>query len=253
MSAPLKTRKLTPDEVLAEFRLFCREYALVPKHDVDRRISHDTTVRELNELTSWDDLIHWTAVVVSLDVEVPNEWGMQWAPDDLLSDICLDLCERALVPVIEPITLLGRKCNTAAAFLTLKRMLADGGADVSELAPSSGIGSYVRQHPRPFQRFRLAFPGSSPIVQRLNTLQALGCLLVVGTALFWLTGCLCGWKDQAVLVTFPVMMVGGLLMILGRVYHRRFGHTFIEGLGRRPTFRDYIYALHGRHRRAGTA
>jgi hypothetical protein len=43
------------------------------------------------------------------------------------------------------------------------------------------------------------------------------------------------------------------LMILGRLYQNRFGHAFIEGVGRRPTFRDYIYALYGRHRQAGTA
>jgi hypothetical protein len=255
MSAPPKTRKLTPDEMLAEFRLFCREHALVPTRDVDRRINHDTTVRELNELTSGEDLIPWTAIVVSLDIEVPDEWGTEWAPDHLLSDICVDLSERVLVPVVEPITLLGRKCDTAGAFLTLKRMLADSGADVSELAPSSPLAPMCRKHSSVIHRFRLAYPGRLGWLKVTNTPACFGCLFVVVGILMLIGGASFPerWTGVICPIGLVMLMISGVLFLISRVFRSRLEFVMAHGYGSLHTFRDYIYALHGRHRRAAGA
>jgi hypothetical protein len=59
-----------------------------------------------------------------------------------LASVCAFIAERARVPEITNLRILGRECRTAGAFTTLRSMIEDCGVDVSEVHPSAPLCRY---------------------------------------------------------------------------------------------------------------
>jgi hypothetical protein len=68
---------------------------------------------------------------------------------------------------VEPATILGRPCDEAGAFRTVRDILSKSGADVSDLAPSSPLEPYLRAHARSFVvELGNRLPGRVPSLER---------------------------------------------------------------------------------------
>jgi len=98
--------------------------------------------------------------------------------------LCLALAQFVEVPVIEPVTVFGRPCPSAGAFLTVRALLARAGADVSDLRPSTPLLPYVWLWPGVFrwELPRMA-PGRIPEVRFQNrrlTRRVLGAVVGFG-------------------------------------------------------------------------
>lgn len=74
-----------------------------------------------------------------------NEWRPVLTPPRkrTVRDICEFVAKRSRVLRIPEPHVLGRPCRNAGAFLTLKKLLSDAGADTSNLAPSSPLADYA--------------------------------------------------------------------------------------------------------------
>ena len=161
----------TPDDVLAVVRDMHRQQcAYDPEANPCVSLSHDSTIAEWRDAC---DLLPWAQVAEAMNsfwsVAIPMaEWWEALEPPKTrpLRGVCELLAGRSKVPRIRPATILGARCVTAGAFLTVRSHLADAGADVSNLAPSTPLGEYTRQYAGVFLGpvSRLA-PGALPTVK----------------------------------------------------------------------------------------
>ena len=56
------------------------------------------------------------------------------------------VAQKAMRPSIEPVNIMGSTCFTAGAFLTIRSLLRDSGADVYSVAPSTPLDQYARRY-----------------------------------------------------------------------------------------------------------
>ena len=63
-----------------------------------------------------------------------------------VSDFCEYISKHAERQKIEPIRLLGQKCQTASIFRTLKQNLSNNGADTNDIKPSSEINPFFMKY-----------------------------------------------------------------------------------------------------------
>lgn len=229
---PVQYRQLTPDEVLAELKLFCRNWG-VTDADLAKYLRPEALLLEMAEKVEpeadWGDLEH------RFGSKLREEWWEAWTPNHTVGELCENLATGTRVPVLEPVTILGTRCETAGTFLTLRRMLADAGADVSELGPSSEVKPYLDAWPTVFQRFRLATGGRLPVFGAVAPWSCLlgGLLVIAGVVLL----CSAPW----------LLAVGGVVTTFGLSRPTRYR---LDGM---TTFRDLIHAALGRTPRARTA
>jgi hypothetical protein len=166
------------------------------------------------------------------------DWWNQWeSPTRTVRELCADLAARIEVPVSEPVTILGRSCETAGMFLMMKDVLANHGADVSNLAPSSPIEEIARTHPLILNRIRLSHVGRLPTPYFDSPALRIGCLVSLATSLgFILSGLLMsGWQKGLLLGVIPFAAFI-LLTYCG------FGSQRIVRFPGIVTFRDFIHA-----------
>ena len=178
---PVTYRRMTPDEVLAELRLFCRYEFGFNDARAEKAVRVDATLAELGAAMHHDEDL--SDLELHFHLKLSREWWAQWTRDHTVGELCANLATGTLVPVLEAVSILGNRCETAGAFLTLKQMLADDGADVSELGPSSEVLPYLRAKPDVFRRFRLAVAGRLPVFGGIPPQSCLvGSLLVIAGA-----------------------------------------------------------------------
>jgi hypothetical protein len=166
---PLRMRRLTADEVLASlidvyaFNANVNNSAPYCTGDVNA----DMTVEEYCDDMEFSDirifLNHWFDLALTRE----EVWAVGTpAPQQTLRDLCQFLATRIEVPAIEPFTILGKPRQSAGAFLTIRTILAQAGADVSRLAPSSPLGPYLRNHFMVFARdISKLSPGRFPRIE----------------------------------------------------------------------------------------
>ena len=141
-----------------------------PEADPDAVLTLDTTVAEWRNAC---DLVGWRGLGRALN----DYWDIrctdrQWetvltpASQRTLRDVCSVIASHATRQVIRPVTLLGKPCDTAGAFLTVRSLLRQAGADVRPVRPSTPLAPYLRQHVEVFLGpiSRLA-PGALPPVE----------------------------------------------------------------------------------------
>lgn len=113
-----------------------------------------------------------------------SEWRTVLKPERQRTvwDVCEFIAERAQIPCIRPVPVLGVPCRSAGAFHALHHMLAAAGRDVSRLKPSmvldadfdAQFGALCRLAPL-LGNTRLA-----PHIPKPGPLRAAGCVLLIG-------------------------------------------------------------------------
>lgn len=63
-----------------------------------------------------------------------------------LGPICEQIASKAVAPVIEPLSILGMRCEAAGAFLMLRDQLESRDLDVSDLRPSTPLEPFLINH-----------------------------------------------------------------------------------------------------------
>lgn len=218
-----------------------------PEADPDAVLTFETTVADWRLAC---DLLDWRALGRALD----GEWALgrsdaQWRsvldpPEDLtLRDVCEFIASGALRPSIEPLRILGAACFPAGAFLAIRAILRERGADVSSLTPSTPIDEFARRYPGVFLGpiSRLA-PNALPPVRVSAPWYDLS---LMGLALGLLVAC-------AGLFISPLTAAGGVLLALvswaGARNASRHPPSRVE-FGDLRTFRDLAVAVaHGAQR-----
>jgi hypothetical protein len=154
---PLRTRRLTVEEVLERLR------ALAACVSDRSNIDFETTVSDYSErLELGDDLSVWNSpeehelarVLEATCCVRPDDWPHVLLPSEVrtLRDVCEHVAANTHVVVPEPVTVLGRPCLSAGTFLAVRTLLGQAGADVGDLGPSSPLEPYIRAHPQVFRR-----------------------------------------------------------------------------------------------------
>ena len=100
-----------------------------------------------------------------------SEWRAVLQPADkrTLRDLCDFIAKGSLRPDIRPLRLLGTDCRPAGAFLAIRSILSDYGANVESLRPSTPLEDYTSHYPEVFLGpiARLA-PNTIPSVHRIR-------------------------------------------------------------------------------------
>jgi hypothetical protein len=147
-----QTVKATPDYVLSvivdNHRQQCQ---FDPETDPTATLKFDTTVAEWRlacDLVSWKKL--GRALNQSWVIDCTDEqWRAVLHPprQHTLREVCEIIATHATRPVIRPITMLGKPCVTAGAFLTVRHLLSQAGADGNNIAPSTSLSPFLREFP----------------------------------------------------------------------------------------------------------
>lgn len=147
-----------------------KEYILAVLRDMRRRnfdsiaadgdecedLTFDTTISAWND--AWDyDLMLTSELGRSL-----NRWwridgsDAEWrdvlrpAGSKRLEGLCEFIASRTTRPRIRPAHVLGHECDEAGAFLTIRSLLADAGADPHAITPSTPLAEFARRHAATF-------------------------------------------------------------------------------------------------------
>ena len=166
---PLRTRRLTAEEILASLT---DAYALNANFNdnspyLTNAVHAEMTVEEYcDDMEVYDArefLNHWFDLSLSRE----ESWAVGTPTrQQTLRELCEFYATRAEARAIDPVTVLGRPCLSAGAFLSVRTMLAEAGADVSRLAPSSPLGPYLRKHFMIFARdISKLSPGTFPRIE----------------------------------------------------------------------------------------
>ncbi|QEH32541.1 hypothetical protein OJF2_10180 [Aquisphaera giovannonii] len=136
----------------------------------DRPLTFETTVAE------WQTEIDLVASSRWIGRALNDIWQLgrpdaDWravlepARERTLGELCEFIASGARMRALEPLAILGRPCLPAGAFLAIRSLLIEAGADVEGVSPSTSLDEYVLRHRDVFQGpiSRLA-PASLPIV-----------------------------------------------------------------------------------------
>lgn len=150
-SWPPTYRSATSDDVLA---VICDAHRQQCQFDSeaepDARLGPETTVDEWRIAC---DLVDWRQLGRALN----DDWGLDhsdaaWyavlepSRERRLGELCGFIARGALMPCIRPAGFFGTSCTAAGAFLSVRSILSDAGADVRAVAPSTPLAPYTRRH-----------------------------------------------------------------------------------------------------------
>jgi len=141
----------TPDYVLAVIRDSHRQQCQFdPEAEPDAELTFETTIAEWRSAC---DLLDWRRLGRALDLEwklgrSDAAWRtvLEPAKERTIRELCEFVAQGSVWPVIEPVSILGSTCLTAGAFLAIRSLLREAGADVSTVRPSMPLGEFARQH-----------------------------------------------------------------------------------------------------------
>ncbi len=181
----------TPEYVLDVFRDNQRFTMIC---GLDPVLEFDTTVQDW---CATCDLYGWPTLFNSLNETwgihaTRSEWKRVLKPEKqrTLREVCEFIATRAIRPKIRPATLLGKECLPAGAFLTIRSILAQAGADPRRIAPSAPLEPYLNRHIiKLYMHIAKIAPGtfpevnfeSHPLLRTMTLVVLLGVLtLIVG-------------------------------------------------------------------------
>ena len=144
----IEKRLMTPEEVLDWFKSKRAEWSSRPKKGVPD-LSFDTPLQQFGQ-------IYGAFVNLDLADVFKDELGIEvtlelWRENSLdgedatFGDLCDFLAARVERAEVKPADILGRPCAAVGAFETILCLLADAGADVSNVAPSTLLAPYMRR------------------------------------------------------------------------------------------------------------
>lgn len=183
---PVASVAATAEDILAELRDAHRQRSeWDPEVDPTAEICFDMTVEQWREAC---DLMPWCLLGRSLSkwygISCGDEaWREVLEPAQVrtLEDVCRFIARRAMLPAIRPTTILGSRCVTAGAFLTIRSHLAAAGAKADRIAPSTPLAPFVRKYAGIFLGpiARLA-PGALPTVKIFKPIHdGFGCATAI--------------------------------------------------------------------------
>ena len=118
--------------------------------DPDVNLSEATTIAEWREAC---DLLPWRQLANAYNdlfqIECSSEeWKTVLEPpkERTLGDVCRLLAQYAQVPKVKAVSILGSDCLSGGAFLTIRSLLKDAGANHREIAPSTPLADYTRRY-----------------------------------------------------------------------------------------------------------
>ncbi len=239
MPASFHYRKLTVEEVFAEFRIFCDAYSLLSKCDI-AKIDVELPIDEFVDLC--DGAANWTDVFPYFGLSLAESRWNVCKPPRCLRELCVDIASALRIPVNDPLIVLGKSCETAGMFLMLKRLLSDSGADTSKMTPSSPIEDFARHDPLLFCRIRLARLGRLPepwFIPRTDGWQ-------IGVSI----GIIIALLSYAVAPLAPLsillgLLIGGCAKLFSDGFLNPYNRFAVGFLGI-VTFRDFIHAVFDR-------
>lgn len=229
----------TPDDLLLVLRDIHRQQCTHdPEADPEISLSHESTIAQWREAC---DLLPWARLAEGMNsywsVTIPTaQWRAVLEPpcERRLRGVCELLASHVKLPRVRPATLSGSPCAPAGAFLTIRSYLADAGADVSAVAPSTALHEYTRRYSGVFLGpiSQLA-PGALPLVKIRTPVYHLflyGMLIAwVGLIIGWCGGwfALARWSGLAIGICYAGIWTVGRWVLPNKVE--------FEGL---RTFRD---------------
>ncbi|NOT55312.1 MAG: hypothetical protein HOP18_11950 [Deltaproteobacteria bacterium] len=213
-----------------------------PETEPDIVLTMNTTVAEWRVAC---DLGGWKRIGKSLNAAFridcsEKEWKQVLTPPKMttLQDVCELVARYAERPRIRPARLFGATCQTAGAFLTVRSLLHEAGAEVRALRPSSALAPYTRKHPDVFlgSISELA-PGKLPLVDIENLLlRRVGQLLILN----WLVVGVSWTLGYTVLAERASLVAGLVLFCLCLAAQREPSRV---DFGELKTFRDLVEVL----------
>lgn len=189
---PVLRQPVTAEYVLSVFQdqhrqIFLLEHDMLPREE----LTFETPVEEWQ----WQcDYLEWRplgrAWNDAWDIDLTDdEWRKVLTPErkKTLGGVCELIARHATVPVIREEMYFGKPCRPASAFLAIRALLEEAGADVSEIAPSTLLIPYTKQFAGTF-RWNIAnlALGAMPGAQVINWDLYRGADL----SLLWMTGTL---------------------------------------------------------------
>jgi hypothetical protein len=255
---PTIDQPATQDYVLAIFNEINRQQLCEcwGSPELDEFLSFDSTVQDLVEAFEWFEWPGWPGLgrvcnhVFGIECS-DADWKAVLEPADKkrLAGVCDLIARHARRQVIRPARLLGCACASAGAFLTIRSLLQEAGADAAEIAPSTLLAPYTCQYVMQFMGpISWLAPGALPMArirQPLYDVGLLGC--PVGFAILLIGIC----SDLHLLAA-----AGGLICIEGYALSWIAARCQLPSrvdFGELRTFRDLAVALaEGGHAGSGT-
>lgn len=249
---PIRTRPMTPEEVLDGLRDIHRRVTGVRWEDAVEQVHSGT---ELSDAAL--EAIGFEPGLIELYFgtgPLPGEWWERVWEFGTVRGLCLALAQFVEVPVIEPVAVSGRPSREAGAFATVRALLARAGADVTELQPTTPLLPYVWLWPGVFrwELPRMA-PGRIPEVRFQNhrlTRRVLGALVGLAGLVFsfWVAR----HFPAAGAVLAGVFVKLFLLDLMRAPFAARTRNWSVE-FGELYDFRDLVAALLGEEKAAPAA
>jgi hypothetical protein len=169
---PTISEPATAEYVLEVLRDIHRHAAQIDS-DADSQtiLTFETTIDDwqeaMGDALSWRDLGRWMNEQWNINL-TDDIWQHVLEPGKTkrLSDLCQIIAHHARQPQVLPAQLLGTTCTTAGAFLTVRSILKQSGADASKIAPSTLLESYARRYYQQFlSRISPLAPGALPPIK----------------------------------------------------------------------------------------
>jgi hypothetical protein len=141
----------TPEYILEVVRDWHRQQCQFDgEADPDAALTFETTIAQWRRAC---DLLDWRRLGRALDQEwrlgrSDAEWRavLEPARSRNLRQLCDFVSRNTQMPAIKPCDVLGKTCYPAGAFLAIRWMLREDGADVNGVAPSTNLDEYARRH-----------------------------------------------------------------------------------------------------------
>jgi hypothetical protein len=163
-------RSITAAHVLRVFEDWHEQDVADGETDLESPLTFDSRVaewRDADDLGTWRDLAR--AMNGYWGISVPkSEWKAVLRPTGkrTLGSVCELIARHAKVAEIPDVTILGRQCREAGAFLTIRKMLADVGANRDDITPSTRLDRYAKRYGAVFNGpIRKLAPGKLPTVK----------------------------------------------------------------------------------------
>ncbi len=179
------------------FQAFADEYHQcvdLDEADVELKLDIATSISDwrdglMDDFFSWRSFAHAMNRIWRMDRPLA-EWRNVLLPtkDRTLGDVCQFIAKHGVRPAFRAASVLGPPCESAGAFLAVRELLREDGADVSMLSPSTPLAPYTRRHASTFfERIALLKLGGLPPVEVVNRPQSILCCgTMIGLALLGL-------------------------------------------------------------------
>ncbi len=166
-------RQMTPEDVLEVFIHLQGMFGSTRPEDVlrfDMSITQWQSELELYNDTCWNERKWlWRFVMDFFRVSIPyGTWKSVVKPEGkrTVRELCELIASKAMVEEIKPLSILGKPCLPAGAFLAVRNSLTDAGIDTTDLRPSTRLEPLLRKHGELFEReMRKLAPGKLPSLE----------------------------------------------------------------------------------------